>query len=100
ADSTGTVSGGYFWYNRATSSGGALGQGGFRAGGLTLSGTEFISNSAGQFGGGALAAIKAVTITGALFQDNVCGGANCLGGGIYVSNTLTVSATRFLHNTA
>jgi uncharacterized repeat protein (TIGR01451 family) len=67
------------------------------SGALTISDTQFLSNTAQTDGGGAYAPTQA-TLQGGLFQANRSVTGN--GGGLYVNTTLNVTATQFLHNTA
>ena len=76
------VTGGRF--ERNTCAGAACQGGGLNVDGLTLSGTQFISNSAAGQGGGAWAN-SAARLTNASFQDNKCTDSACLGGGLYGS---------------
>ena len=65
---------------------------------LTLSGTEFISNTSLADGGGAYA-VHAGTLTGGRFEANACTVTGCSGGGLYVHGTLALSGTEFISNT-
>jgi predicted outer membrane repeat protein len=96
-----TVSGGLFQNNQCTTTAGCDG-GGLYAGSLTLTGTQFLSNTAHQFGG-ALAVNLTSTVSSALFQANTCGpndGSFCLGGGLSSIFGVTLSGTSFFSNTA
>jgi len=91
-----TLAGGYLQNNRCT--GGTCRGGGLDANGtLTLSGTQFISNTSGGNGGGAYAGGVA-QLSNARFQINRSTGSS--GGGLYANNTLTLSETPFVSNTA
>lgn len=94
-----TITGGLFQGNSVlstTSAGGGLAVGGS----LTLTDTQFVSNTAGLAGGGAYA-IGGATITGGLFQNNrVINPTGLGGGGLIAVSTLALSGTRFLSNTA
>lgn len=65
---------------------------------LTLTDTQFISNTAGEFGGGAFV-FGPARISGGLFERNRCNGFNCAGGGS-ISRGLTVSGTQYISNTS
>jgi len=71
----------------------------FTLGSLTLTDTNFLSNTRGSRGGGAYATGSAV-VTGGLFQGNQCTQAGCLGGGLATLATLTLSGTQFLGNSS
>ena len=61
---------------------------------LTLTGTDFVSNTA--IDGGAVFASGAFTLNGGLFQANTA----AIGGGLYAFSTLAVTGTQFVSNTA
>jgi predicted outer membrane repeat protein len=63
---------------------------------LTLSGTQFLSNSAALYGGGAFA-YDAATLNGGLFRNNVSAGT---GGGLVAANALALTGTQFINNAA
>jgi len=63
---------------------------------LVMSATQFISNTAHNWGGGARV-YNAAALTGGLFQDNW---ARTLGGGFFAVGTLTLTDTQFISNTA
>ncbi|MEP7359543.1 MAG: hypothetical protein ABI847_19985, partial [Anaerolineales bacterium] len=66
---------------------------------LTLTGTEFVCNTAQETGGGVFA--NATTkLNGGLFQGNQCQAAGCTGGGLTAETNLALTGTRFLSNTA
>lgn len=92
AGSTATVHDGLFQSNTAGQSGGGL----YAYTTLSLSGTQFLSNTATLHGGGAYAA-GAAKLTGGLFQTNTVGG---YGGGLYALSTLALTNTQFLSNTS
>ncbi len=74
--------------------------GGVLTGGqLTLTDTDFISNSAHLDGGGARASLMTHVI-GGRFEQNQCSTALCSGGGLSVDADLHVTGTVFLSNTA
>ena len=90
-----SLNGGRFQNNRVISPTG-LG-GGLMAGALTLTGTQFLSNTAGGAGGGA-AASGDVSLSGGLFQSNASPAGR--GGGLYAQGSLILTGTQFLSNTA
>jgi PKD repeat protein len=69
---------------------------------LTLTNTQFISNSASTTlatsprGGGGLLAYGTATLNGGLFQSNTMTNGN--GGGMFVANLLWLSGTQFISN--
>lgn len=69
------------------------------SGSLTLDNVDVLSNTASGSGGGVWAS-GAMTVTGGLFQNNLCTGSSCNGGGLYGGGTLVVSGTKFVSNTA
>ena len=66
---------------------------------LTLTGTQFVSNTA-PGGGGGVFALDTTTVVGGLFEDNHCTQTNCFGGGLFSGYALAVTDTQFLRNTA
>ncbi len=66
---------------------------------LTLDNVDVLSNTASGSGGGVWAS-GAMTVTGGLFQNNLCTGSSCNGGGLYGGETLVLSGTKFVSNTA
>jgi uncharacterized repeat protein (TIGR01451 family) len=64
---------------------------------LDLTGTQFLSNTAGNNGGGGAVVAGAATLNGGLFQNNTAQGG---GGGLITASTLDLSGTQFLSNTA
>jgi predicted outer membrane repeat protein len=73
----------------------------YTGGTLTLSGTQFISNTSTLWGGGAWA--NNALFTGGVFQGNRCTSAIadlCLGGGVLVDTRLAATGTRFINNTS
>jgi hypothetical protein len=66
---------------------------------LSLTGTQFVTNTAQGDGGGVFAE-SAATLRGGLFQANQCLEAACNGGGLAASTTLALTGTQFLSNTA
>jgi len=91
------VTGGRFERDTCTS-GGCEGGAVFGFASLTLSGTQFISNTSTSSGGGAYTQGAAV-LTNGLFQGNQCHLANCNGGGL-LATTLVLAGTQFIGNTA
>ncbi len=95
-----TVTGGLFTNNRSDGFGGGVniessgGPGGYR---LVLSSTQFISNAAGSWGGGAFVFGTALVHNG-WFERNQCG-SGCYGGGL-ISQYLTMTNTSFYTNTS
>jgi predicted outer membrane repeat protein len=76
--------------------------GGLYAGGalaLTLTDTDFLSNTTRSNGGGALATAS-VTMIGGRFQGNSCAVAPCRGGGLFVTNGLTLTSAEIISNSA
>ncbi len=69
------------------------------SGPLTLENVDVLSNTASGNGGG-VSVSGALTVTGGLFQNNLCTGASCYGGGLYAGGTSTLSGTLFVSNTA
>ena len=92
-----TFDGGLFQNNwcAANCSGGGL----FTHDTLEMTGTQFISNTAGQSGGGVWAG-EAVVLHGGLFQSNQCSQSDCIGGGLRTESSLTLTGTQFFSNTA
>ena len=62
----------------------------------TLTDTNFISNTATARAGGAYIGGVAL-VSGGLYQGNQCT-ASCLGGGLFVSDTLTMTGVQFIGN--
>lgn len=77
--------------------GAAEGGGIYATGALSLTGISVLSNTAEGRGGGAYGTGR-VTVIAGLFQNNVSGAD--LGGGLLANNTLAMSGTRFVSNTA
>jgi predicted outer membrane repeat protein len=71
--------------------------GGLIAGALSLTGTQFLSNTAGGGGGGAVASGD-VSLSGGLFERNASPAGS--GGGLYAQGSLILTGTQFLSNTA
>lgn len=92
------ITGGVF-LNNACTTGACVGGGLWQPIGLPLSisGTQFISNSAGAGGGGAYGG-GMVTLAGSLFQRNRT--SSGFGGGLDASGALIMTATQFISNTA
>jgi uncharacterized repeat protein (TIGR01451 family) len=93
-----TLNDGLFRNNRSTSSGGGL----YANSTLALTGTQFISNTASSNGGGAQFQ-GAATLNGGLFQNNTSTGdgfTDAGGGGLWANNTLSLTGTQFISNTA
>jgi len=88
-----TLSDGLFQDNYANKDGGGLY---LYNGNLSMTGTQFISNTAGHYGGGAYVEYDA-TLNGGLFQDNW---AAEHGGGLSVYDNLVMTDTQFISNTA
>jgi predicted outer membrane repeat protein len=116
---TGRVVGSRFDHNNATAGGwgGAIYVGGPS---LTISATQFLTNTASSYGGGTTSNVTTVTnttylgnstqgygggiecfgsahVVGSLFQDN---SAQKNGGGISCGSTLSITNTQFIHNLA
>jgi uncharacterized repeat protein (TIGR01451 family) len=92
------LTGGLFQNNECTQVD-CLGGGLYANDGLTLTGTQFISNSARSHGGGAYAAGTA-SLDGGLFQGNACTAAGCFGGGLWAADSLLLTTTHFIRNSA
>ena len=94
-----TLNGGLFQNNqcnvRFNCNGAAL----FAGADLTAANTQFLSNTSIS-DGGAVWGIGNITVNGGLFQNNQCTGASCQGGGLWAGNTLALTDTLFLSNTA
>ncbi|NKQ36811.1 MAG: hypothetical protein HF973_14505 [Chloroflexi bacterium] len=91
-----TVTNGRFQNNRAINIGPpAIGGGIFTSEPLTISGTQFISNSADV--GGGLTTRGVITVQNAIFADNR---AASDGGGLYVGNTAIITQSQFSGNIA
>jgi predicted outer membrane repeat protein len=89
-----TLNGGQFEKNRSTlNAGGGL----YANTTLTLTATQFLSNTANSQGGGAYAG-GAVTLTNGLFQNNRS--TTDSGGGVYVFGTVWLTGTQFISNSA
>src|SRR5262249_48017249 len=78
---------------------GCLGAGVYAAGVLTLTHTDFISNTAITAAGGAVG-LGAVTVTGGRFERNVCTGTTCAGGALAANTSVVISGTQFLTNSS
>jgi predicted outer membrane repeat protein len=63
-----------------------------------MTGTQFISNSAGSRGGGAFA--SSALLNGGSFQNDTCWTGGCRGGGLMVVNTVDLTATQFISNSS
>jgi predicted outer membrane repeat protein len=69
--------------------------------GLVLTGTQFLTNTARDGGGGVFGNVGAADrVQGGLFLNNSCGAALCLGGGLEALSPLALTGTQFLNNTA
>jgi predicted outer membrane repeat protein len=92
-----TLNGGLFQNNRGT-----LGNGGglYVIGNLNLTGTQFLNNTARNTGGGAYVGFGAAILNGGLFQNNSSTHSTLGGGGGLIANTLSLTGTQFLSNTA
>lgn len=88
-DASAQVRGGRFQNNN----GGALSV----AGALTLTGTQFLSNTTTGYGGG-VDVRGAAQVNGGLFQNNSSSSLGGGGGGMYVGSTLVMTGTSFLNN--
>jgi predicted outer membrane repeat protein len=112
-DNRALFDGGGLWANDAVVltfghlQGNACSQDNCRGGGLhavsdlTVTGTDFLSNTARAGGGGVFANIAATAqLNGALFQGNHCTQTLCLGGGLEVLGSAALTSTRFLNNAA
>ncbi|MEP7356157.1 MAG: hypothetical protein ABI847_02830, partial [Anaerolineales bacterium] len=66
---------------------------------VSLTGTQFLNNTAQQRGGGAYSN-NALAVAGGAFRGNQCAAADCEGGGLYASGTLALAGTDFISNTA
>jgi predicted outer membrane repeat protein len=66
---------------------------------LTLTDTQFISNSSYWDGGGAYA-VGAVTLNGGRFQSNSCTNDGCYGAALTADTTVALTGTQFLTNTS
>jgi predicted outer membrane repeat protein len=87
-----------FQGNQCTGSGcqaGGLGV----AGRLTVTSTDFISNTSTSHGGGLYAGSSAL-LTGGRFERNTCTATGCQGGGLAAAAALTVTGTQFISNTS
>ncbi len=74
--------------------------GGLYAGGAAaLTNTVFLSNAAGLAGGGAIVA-SGLTVSGGSFEANRCTASDCVGGGLAAANSLALTATQFISNSA
>jgi CSLREA domain-containing protein len=95
-----TVTGGQFTRNQAPepqAAGGGLGGGLYAGAGVfSLSGTTFLSNTAGRGGGGLYIYTKTLTLQNARFISNSAGA----GGGFYAEQPLTAQSSQFLSNVA
>ncbi len=94
-DGNAVLTNGQFQGNKCTASN--CQGGGLNVDGLTLTGTQFISNSSAAQGGGAWANSAAV-VTNAQFLGNKCANSGCFGGGLYASSTLMLTGTEFISN--
>jgi uncharacterized repeat protein (TIGR01451 family) len=91
-----TLNGGLFQNNQSTNSGGGNGGGLYAGSTVVLTGTQFLSNTAAVYGGGANA--LTATLNGGIFQNNRSLLAS--GGGLFVGFTLALTDTQILSNTA
>jgi predicted outer membrane repeat protein len=85
-----TVSGGMVALNTASSATTGFGGGLIAGNTLNLTGTQFLTNSAGVQGGG-LYANNSTTLNGALFQNNQCTASGCTSNGLYANSVLTIT---------
>ncbi len=94
--------GGRFEGNRSeeTFPGGGDGGGLFAVNTLTLTGTEFVNNTAGEAGGGAYVNGLAVLTDGRFVNNNVIGSSSVAGGGAIKAAVLQVTDTEFISNTS
>ena len=86
-----------FFHNNMCAEVGCYGGGLLTFSSLTLTGTQFISNSASSRGGGVYA--YSAILNGGVFRDNSCWTGGCRGGGLFGS-TLALTGTQFLGNTS
>ena len=84
------LTGGLFQENQVSAYGGGL----WVNSTLVLTGTQFLSNTAGA--GGGVWANEVSTVSNALFQANQA----ATGAGLYATSPLTLTATQFMSNTA
>jgi hypothetical protein len=92
------VTGGRFERDTCTT-GGCSGGAVFGFASLTISGTDFLTNTSLSQGGAAYTLANAVLTNGS-FQGNKCTSGGCQGGGLYVNNSLTLTGTEFINNTS
>jgi predicted outer membrane repeat protein len=93
-----TLTGGMFQGNTCTVAS-CRGGGLYAADTLTLTGTQFLSNTS-RLAGGAVYAVGAATVVGASFQGNGCLAGGCLGGGFYPQAGGVIGGSTFAGNTA
>ncbi len=89
-----SITGGVFQNNRAIRDGGGF----YTIGGAVITGTSFISNTAGRTGGGAMIYWGFARINGGLFERNMS--IVDAGGGIRSVRELTITGTQFISNAA
>lgn len=76
-----------------------VGGGVFSTGTIRVYGGRFSGNSSLEDGGG-LYASGPILVSGATIENNHCLGQSCNGGGLFTNDTLTLTNTRILSNTA
>jgi predicted outer membrane repeat protein len=90
--SSATLTGTQFLSNTAADLGGGL-----FANDMVLTNTQFYSNAAAAAGGGAVS-FGTASLQGGVFANNQCTDSSCQGGGLFVSSVLTATGTRFVGN--
>jgi predicted outer membrane repeat protein len=78
---------------------GCRGGGVYVSGGLAMTNTQVVSNTAHSHAGGAYATGTS-RLSGGLFQQNSCSQAFCRAGGLYVLSPLTINGTQFISNSS
>ena len=94
AQGTALVSGARFENNQVNFVGGGMSA----VGRLTMTGTDFIRNAAGN-GGGGLMTYSSTQISGGVIQDNRGLNLSASGAGIWATESIAVTGTRFVSNT-
>jgi predicted outer membrane repeat protein len=92
------LTGGLFQDNHCSASD-CAGGGLYSEANLTLTSTRFISNSSLSQGGGVFV-FGPVVLSGIVFQGNQCTLGSCMGGGLYASDGVELTASQFLDNQA
>ena len=67
---------------------------------LVLTASGFISNASTDHGGAAASENGRATVADSLFRDNHCTQSDCVGGGLYSGDALTLTNVQFLSNTS